>query len=116
MLILERASSRHEHLKSSIETDIMTNAICISCVDDEYLREALEVHFEHLECSVCGKESGEAVIVESLAAVIELVMREYFVQGQDEKYFGRDDSEWWEQSGEPLPEIIRTVTGQYFNF
>ncbi|WP_413657887.1 RES domain-containing protein [Paraburkholderia phenoliruptrix] len=95
----------------------MTTAICSNCIEDSHFRDSLAEHFEHLECSVCGEESDEAVTVESLAAVLEPVLREYFVQGAEEKHYsGDDDKGWWEQSGEPLNDIIQTVTGQYFDF
>lgn len=91
-------------------------AICKTCIEDSYLGEALSEHFEQLECSSCGEESGEAVTVESLAAVVEPVLREYFVQGTDEKHFGENDTEWWEQAGDPLSDVIQFVMGQYFDF
>ncbi|MFL9882879.1 RES family NAD+ phosphorylase [Paraburkholderia agricolaris] len=94
----------------------MTTAICSSCIEDAHLREALKGHFEELECTECGEVSDEAVTVDSLTAVIEPVLREHFHQGEQEKHFGENDSEWWEQAGEPLNEVIQEVTGQYFSF
>lgn len=94
----------------------MTSAICKHCIEDVHLANALEPYFAHLKCLECGEVSDEAVTVESLAKVIEPVLREYFVLGEDEKHFGEDDSEWYEQAGESLDYIIQDATKQCFPF
>lgn len=62
----------------------MTSAICQSCIADAYLGEAMRPHFGTRKCVECGKRSRRAVTVDSLAAVIEPVLRQHYGVGEDQ--------------------------------
>jgi hypothetical protein len=91
-------------------------AVCSRCVEDEYLKEIILNQGEVQECTLCEREDGKAFTTEDLAMVIAPIITEHFKQGEDVKRFGADDSEWWEQEGDPLAEHIQEVIGQYLGF
>jgi hypothetical protein len=90
-------------------------AICFECIDDNYLKNEVLNNGHHLHCSVCNEENNNAITVEQLGKLLEPIIREHFNLGQDEKKFGKNDNEWWEQSGEPLSSVVQQVLGQYFD-
>lgn len=91
-------------------------AICFECFEDEYLKVIVLRDGEHLECAVCHEATNNAITVEELGKLMEPIMREHFSLGKELKMFGEDDSEWWEQRGEPLSWVVQEVLGQYFDF
>lgn len=94
----------------------MDHAVCFECVDDEHLSNIIQDQGKPLPCSVCGETVNNAFTVEELGQLLEPIMREHFSLGPTVKKFGEDDSEWWEQDGEPMSSAVQQVLGQYFDF
>lgn len=96
----------------------MASAICKPCIDDAYLGEAMRPYFATRKCARCERRSRSAVTVESLAEVIEPMLRKNYRIGDQELRFnpGGDYRGDWVQQGESLSDIVQMVTGQYFPF
>lgn len=93
----------------------METAVCWECVEDKYLKEIIQDKGETRPCSV-REEERKAFTLDELGEVLGPIIQEHFAQGEDVKRFGEEDSEWWEQEGEPLSDVVQEVLGQYFDF
>jgi hypothetical protein len=94
----------------------MGHAVCCECVEDFYLKKIIGEEGVPIECSVCGDDTHNAFTVEELGKLMEPIMRDHFVLGPTVKKFGEDDSEWWDQEGDPMSWAVQEVLGQYFDF
>jgi hypothetical protein len=90
--------------------------VCWRCIEDEYLKKIIRERGEPAECDLCENNEENAFTAEDLAEVLDPIMREHFRQGEEVKRFGKDDSEWWEQEGDPLSFHLQEVIGQYLGF
>jgi hypothetical protein len=68
------------------------------------------------KCSLCESTDENTFGADELAIVLDPVIREHFVQGPEVKKFGEDDSEWYEQEGDPLSQHLQEVIGHYLGF
>lgn len=93
----------------------MQKAICFVCIEDSYLKEIIRTEGIPLRCSVCNGNSNNAFTVEDLGKLMEPIMREYFSLGKSIRKFD-EDSDWWEQDGEPISWIVQEVLGQDLDF
>lgn len=96
----------------------MDRSVCCKCIEDAHLRKLVddEAEGKDVECAVCGEAGEPTVTVERLGQLLEPIMREHFVVGPSVKKFGENDSEWWEQEGDPIAYWVQEVLGQYFDF
>ncbi|WP_158821658.1 RES family NAD+ phosphorylase [Granulicella sp. S156] len=94
----------------------MAAAVCWHCIEDEYLKRIIQDRGEIAECTLCGNHDRAAFAPDDFSAVLDPVMRKHFAQGEDVKRFGEDDSEWWEQVGDPLSHHLQEVIGTYLGF
>src|SRR5579863_2350757 len=91
------------------------NAVCWRCIEDEYLKEIVKNEGEPQKCTLCSRRR-KAFTAEDLAESVDSIMRDHFAPGEDVKRFGQDDTEWWEQEGDPLDHHLQDVIGQYLGF
>jgi hypothetical protein len=91
-------------------------AICWRCVEDEYLKEIVRTKGRTDLCSECQSDAENAFTADDLAEVLDPIIRENFNLGEDVKRFGEDDSEWWEQEGDPMSDHLQEVIGQYLGW
>ena len=91
-------------------------AVCWHCIEDEYLKTIVRESGEVEECDPCRRDDEKAFGPDEFSEVLDPLMREHFVQGPEVKKFGEDDSEWYEQEGDPLSHHLQEVIGQYLGF
>lgn len=91
-------------------------AVCWRCIEDEYLKKMIQEDGTPEECSICTRTDGNAFGPDELAGVLDPIMQEYFARGPEVKKFGDDDSEWYEQEGDPLSYHLQEVIGQFLGF
>ncbi|WP_047534852.1 RES family NAD+ phosphorylase [Methylotenera sp. N17] len=94
----------------------MCTAVCHVCVEDTYLKQIIENDGTPILCSVCQSTANNAFTIEELGKALEPIMREHFSLGGQIKRFYDDDSEGWEQEGDPMSYAVQEVLGQYFDF
>lgn len=87
-------------------------AICFECIEDAHLRATVERDGVQLLCESCGGEDNKAFSYERLGKEMEPIIREHFQLGPTVKKFYDDDSEGWEQEGDPLSYIVSEVLRQ----
>ncbi len=87
-------------------------AICYECIQDEHLRATVESDGVPLLCESCGGKDNKAFSYERLGKEIEPIIREHFQLGPTVRKFYNDDSEGWEQEGDPLSYIVSEVLRQ----
>ncbi len=92
------------------------SAVCWRCIEDEYLKKMIRENGTPGECSLCKRNDENAFGSAELAEVLEGIMHVCFDHGPKVKKFGEDDSEWWEQEGDPLSVHVQEVIGQYLGF
>jgi len=93
----------------------MCNAVCLECVEDTYLKQIIQHQGQPILCSVCQSTTNHAFTTVELGALMEPIMREHFLIGNQNKRFF-DDYEEWIQEGEPLEFWVYEVLGQEFDF
>lgn len=94
----------------------LVSAVCWRCIEDEYLKRMIQEDGSLDECSLCGRSDAQTFGPEKLAEVVAPIMQEHFALGPEVKRFGEDDSEWWEQEGDPLSHHLQEVIGTYLGF
>lgn len=87
-------------------------AICFECIEDEHLRATAESEGVPLLCESCGEEENNAFSYERLGKEMEPIIRKHFQLGPTVRKFYDDDSEGWEQEGDPLFDIVSEVLRQ----
>ena len=105
----------HRILIQIAEEDGMS-AVCWRCIEDEYLKKMVREDGSPETCFLCERGDENAFDADQLAEVVAPLMQEHFAQGPDVKKFGEDDSEWYEQEGDPLSHHLQDVIGQYLGF
>jgi hypothetical protein len=90
--------------------------VCWKCIEDTYLKKMIQEHGSPEECSLCGQDVDNAFGPDELAEAVAPILQEHFAQGPEVKRFGEDDSEWWEQEGDPLSHHLQDVIGTYLGF
>jgi hypothetical protein len=91
-------------------------AVCWKCVEDEYLKEIVREKGQPDQCSICDGDQENAFTASDIADLLDPIMQEHFTQGPEVKKFGQDDTEWYEQEGDPLSFHMQEVIGQYLGF
>lgn len=91
-------------------------AVCWRCIEDEYLKKIVRDNGEVGDCTLCGRGGAKVFTPDQFSEVLDPLMREHFAPGADVKRFGEDDSEWWEQEGDPLSHHLQEVIGQFLGF
>lgn len=94
----------------------MASAVCWLCIEDEYLKSIIKERGEVAECSLCSRSDESVFTPDDFSEILDPLMREHFAQGPEVKKFGEEDSEWWEQEGDPLSHHLQEVIGQYLGF
>ena len=89
--------------------------VCWQCIEDEYLKQIVKDSGTRATCDLCSKKR-KSFTAENLAEIVDPILQEHLRIGEDEKRFGNDDEEWWEQTGDPLDYHLQEVFGQYFGF
>lgn len=91
-------------------------AVCSDCVEDKYLQELIRDEGDPEQCLLCGKDCEKTFNADQLAEKLDPIVREHFAQGPEVKRFGEDDSEWYEQEGDPLSFHVQEIIGQDLGF
>lgn len=93
-------------------------AVCFQCIEDKYLSEIVRRKGEKVRCDLCNKNSSPAYTATDLGLLLEPLLREHILLGEQRKVFrGPDDDKGdWEQAGDPLDYFVSTFLGQDFDF
>ena len=91
-------------------------AVCSHCAEDGYLKKLIRDEGEPGMCDLCQKDRKKTFSADKLAEVLDPIIREHFAPGPEVKHFGEDDSEWYEQEGDPLSFHIQEIIGHDLGF
>jgi hypothetical protein len=91
-------------------------AVCSHCVEDDYLKKLIREDGEAGECDLCHKNRKKTFSADKLAEILDPIIREHFAPGPEVKHFGEDDSEWYEQEGDPLSFHVQEIIGHDLGF
>jgi RES domain len=91
------------------------DAVCVNCIEDQYLRERLRAKSHDLACVKCGEESI-AISISDLAKFIDPFIREHYEPGHYERQATDDDSDPEEQQGDDLYNVVEEVIGNHYEF
>jgi hypothetical protein len=95
----------------------MKSAVCWKCVKDSHLREIIRTRpGKPLECFACHASEEPAFDSEQLAEQIAPILHDHFEPGGEIPEFDDDGNERLGQEGDPLPNVIERVLGQYLPF
>jgi hypothetical protein len=91
-------------------------AVCSHCVEDDDLKKLIRDDGEPGECDLCQKNRKKTFSADKLAEILDPIIREHFAPDPEVKHFGEDDSEWYEQEGDPLSFHVQEIIGHDLGF
>lgn len=93
-------------------------AVCVDCIDDDYLRKIVIENGAPQECTLCGENERPAFTPEDLGNLLEPLLRERLALGGEMRVFGGPDDEkgYFEQQGDPLEYFVAEALAQDFDF